>query len=55
MLYSYVLLLGILWLATSCFFFLVAVHVIFPFVVCIWERAGNLKQEDDKGAGRLHP
>jgi hypothetical protein len=35
--------------------FLVAVHVIFPFVVCIWERAGNLKQEDDKGAERLHP
>ena len=35
--------------------FLVAVHVIFPFVVRIWERAGNLKQEDDKGAERLHP
>ena len=35
--------------------FLVAVHVIFPFVFCIWERAGNLKQEGDKGAERLHP
>ena len=35
--------------------FLVAVHVIFPFVVRIWETAGNLKQEDDKGAERLHP
>ena len=37
------------------YLFLVAVHVIFPFVVCIWERAENLKQEDDKGAERLHP
>ena len=35
--------------------FLVAVHVIFPFVFCIWERAGNLKQEGDEGAERLHP
>ena len=37
------------------YLFLVAVHVIFPFVVCIWERAENLKQEDDKGAEGLHP
>ena len=37
------------------YLFLVAVHVIFPYVVCIWERAENLKQGDDKGAEGLHP
>ena len=35
--------------------FLVAVHLIFPFVLGIWERAGYLKQEGDEGTERLHP
>ena len=35
--------------------FLVAVHVIFPFVFGIWEREGYLKQEGDEGTERLHP
>ena len=35
--------------------FLVAVHVIFPFVFGISERAGYLKQEGDEGTERLHP
>ena len=35
--------------------FLVAVHVYLSFRCSYLGRAGNLKQEDDKGAARLHP
>ena len=54
MLYFYILLLGLLWLATSWFVSGgCACYLSLRF--CIWERAGNLKQEGDEGAERLHP